>query len=154
MVIKNCEITKSDAIIICPYIDSKNSPDFKKYKRLNECIEIATDSFYSMCYGSVYSVEKNSNNRYVVTVRFDSSTILRYCNLNSVDVKTGQYIHPSDKVGDTSYGRGQFEYATQFQCDSNWPVRIEEYTYYKHDPLDVLTGKIILQCPLVPRGVQ
>ena len=71
--------------------------------------------------------------------------ILRYMNLNPVTVCTGDLIKDRNFLGIANKNHGlQFEYCTEWQGESNMPVRINRgdkiVTYFKQNPMDILDG--------------
>ena len=104
---------------------------------------IHTDNVYSICSGLVIGIgEDDKNNLYSVTVEYNSQIWVRYCLLSSYNVKVGDNIVTTDKIGKPYKNTLRFEYCTSERSD--FPIRISNQQLYKHDPSPVVFGQAIL----------
>lgn len=103
---------------------------------------LKVDTAHSICEGLVVYVGKETDNQFVVMVEYSPSKWIRYCNLNSVSVKTNQKVGQNDIIGSCYKNTLRFEYCNLQQ--SNHIVRISNITCYKHDPLGILYGLEVL----------
>lgn len=108
----------------------------------NTGMNIKGNNVYSICPGTVLYVGKDLNNIYTVNVSVNMNQIIRYCNLKSVDVTSGDVIDMNDPIG-VAHKYVHFEYCTSEK--SNWPVRINNIQYYKHNPEGLLDGSTKLK---------
>ena len=79
-----------------------------------------------------------------VYVAVSNHEIVRYMNLQKIEVWKGQSLQKGDLVGlvgNRSYL--QFEYCTQWKGESVYPVRTDTKLYYKQNPIDILDGKYV-----------
>ena len=103
---------------------------------------LKVDDVYSISEGTVIEVSLAQDNLYVVTVMYQPDKLFRYCRLASVDVELNEHITMTDKIGVASDAKLRFEYCTLESSD--YPYRILDKTYYKHDPALILCGGMIL----------
>lgn len=104
-------------------------------------IDMHAYNIYSISSGVVIECDMDSDNIYVVTVQYDIDTVLRYMHMDSVQVEFGQILKDQTCIGKAD-NYVHFEYATR--TPSDWPVRISDLNFYKHDPYPVLAGYILL----------
>lgn len=104
---------------------------------------IKTSEVYSICKGTVISVEQDpSSGHWAVTVEIDSQHWIRYCELGAIKVKSGQDIDIYDHVGYGYKNLMRLEYCTSET--SQFPVRILLNQLYKQDPSPVLFSDDLL----------
>lgn len=106
-------------------------------------LDIEAKEVYSICPGKVISATNDGAFKHAVTVLVNSNQIVRYTNLQSVNVREGSVISIKTLIGHADKFV-RFEYCTASPGDSKWPVRIKSVTMYKQDPLGLLTGRIKL----------
>lgn len=99
-----------------------------------------TTELYNICPGKVVDVN-NDNDGYSVSVLINSSQLIRYTHLKEVFVSENDQIFIGDMIGFANK-KSIFEYCTDTQKDSIWPVRIHNMTFYKHNPDEILTDKL------------
>ena len=133
-VIKNCKLTHTNAEILQQW-------DVSDPNSYHTGIDIDAIQVYSISSGVVIESDIDIDNRYVVTVQYNKDTILRYMHLQSMHVVLGQVITVNTSIGIADKFL-HFEYATTTY--SNWPVRIGDLNYYKHDPYFVAIGDVPL----------
>lgn len=76
-----------------------------------------------------------------ITVQVSPYEILRYCNLTDIQVWFNTEIETDDFLGIADPHKGlQIEYCTSGPDTSRFPVRINETTYYKQNPIELLNG--------------
>ena len=96
---------------------------------------------YSLFPGSVIYVGFYKNMG-TVAVSVSNYEIVRYLNLKEIFVLRGEEIKKGKLLGSlTDKYRLQFEYGTQWQGKSNMPIRIQNRTFFKQNPIDILNGK-------------
>jgi len=104
---------------------------------------IKTQAVYSICKGTVLSVERDPNtSAWCVTVWVNSQQWVRYCYLSAVKVVVGTEISENTPIGYAYKNLMKFEYCTATK--SKFPVRVSTKQLYKHDPTPVLSGQIPL----------
>lgn len=129
-VIENCLVTKGSTKLLKLWCDDTT-------KELHSGIDLSAREVYSISNGVIIEVGQVAKHK-CVTVQYDEKTCVRYMNLDSVSILLGHTISFGDKIGDVG-SFVHFEYLTPEK--SLWPVRIGPLRYYKHDPIDLLTGK-------------
>lgn len=103
---------------------------------------INIDNVYSICSGTVIDIGKDDkNDLYSVTVEYNYQTWVRYCLLKSYNVKLGEKIVTTNKIGNAYKNKLRFEYCTVEQ--SNFPIRVSTRQLYKHDPTPVIFGNAV-----------
>lgn len=103
---------------------------------------IKADIVFSICDGVVVDVGKDKDNLYSVSVEYDYQTWVRYCLLESCSVTVGSTIYEGDEIGKAYKNSFRFEYCTDEISDFSF--RTETRQLYKHDPIEVLIGLILL----------
>lgn len=106
-------------------------------------IEIKADKVYSVSSGKVVCIRNEANNTLSVSILVNKNQLVRYCNLTGVDL----YLYSEVSVGDfigTVNKYVSFEYCTEQQGNSKWPVRFENYQFFKQDPSAIVDGKTLL----------
>lgn len=111
---------------------------------------IKVDSVFSISEGKVIEVGTDEENLTCVTIQYTPTDLFRYCRLKSVDVDVNDYIIPTTKIGEAFRSQLRFEYCTL--DESQYPVRISDTTYYKHDPNGYLLGGKQLYMSLYAAG--
>lgn len=96
-------------------------------------IDFYADTAYSCSEGTVIATGTDGET-YSVTVQQDVNTIFRYCHLESISVRAGDYLQAGFIIG---FARDyvHFEFCTRYAENSKWCVRVGTEQYYKHDPL-------------------
>lgn len=76
-----------------------------------------------------------------LSVLVSDKELVRYLNLTDIQVIPGQSFKKGTYLGiaDKRYGL-QFEYCSQWQGQSKMPVRLNNITYFKQNPIEVLEG--------------
>jgi len=139
-VLKDCRITGQTSNVLREYVGEKSDPNFKKYGGYQSGIDIEAKHVYAMSPGTVVFVGR-SDKTYSVIVRNDPKRYLMYSNLKTVLVASGDDVDLGDKLGDASKFV-RVEYVTTKK--SKWPVRINDTTYYKNDPTDIVySGRFV-----------
>ena len=107
-------------------------------------IEVYGSNIYTFVEGDVIDVGKDPfTGNYVVDLYVNKIQLIRYCNLKSVDVEFGDSLLEGDPVGEADdYVR--IEYCSTAKKNSRWKVIVNNRLYYKHNPIDIETGKISL----------
>lgn len=139
MIISNCVVTQSNAQILRSYVDSVKDPLYKVYKKLCLGVEIklpkTPQTIYSLFPGVVVHVG-HVEKKYTIIIAYNSTHCVKYDNLTTAVVKLGDEVDTAQKIG-TCADFLHFEYLNNNV--SNWPVRIDATTLYKHDPTVLLT---------------
>lgn len=134
-IIQDCPVTKSDVTPIrCWSINPHN---------IYTGVDLVAKEVYSVCCGVVIHVGKDVNNTYSVTVQYDVIQCVRYNNLYGCCVSSGDIIEEGQLIGNV-VKFVNFEYIKSIKPDPAFPVRVGKVTYYKYDPMDILTKKIKL----------
>ena len=132
-----CEITKGSTEIITPYIDKTDSEEYKKYGYLHSGVTLKASKVYSPTVGTIVHVGRDGN-RYMVTLLSNESRLIRFGNLTSTTVSTGDLVYKGDNIGAIHNRVVKIEYADKYVNSSIWPVHYNESVYYKHDPTDMI----------------
>lgn len=141
-VVENCSITKSSADIIAPYVDNMNDPWYNTLKGYHSGVDISATDVYSICEGVVIEVGRNTDGK-VVTIQYNASICVRYCHLQSTDLRLGEAITSGSKIG-IADDFVHFEFANNQQLESFWAIRISDLQYYKHNPIQYADGTLTL----------
>lgn len=104
--------------------------------------DIATSAAYSVTYGKVVYVGQETDGTFTINVKVNDNEILRYGNLSGTYVGGGSSVSPRTKLGD-AIKYVHFEYLTRWQGNTNFPVRVNQYLYFKQDPGDIIDGKYL-----------
>lgn len=96
------------------------------------------ENVYNVAHGQIVYIGAE-NGRAFVNVKCNPSEVLRYGNLKELTCDKGYYADVGAQLG-VADGEVIFEYCTLWQGESNFPVRINNWTYYKQNPSDVLSG--------------
>lgn len=77
-----------------------------------------------------------------LSVKVSDFEIVRYLNLTDIQVTPGETFNEGTYLGvaNKQYGL-QFEFCSTYQGDSKYPVRLNNETYFKQNPIAVLNGK-------------
>ena len=135
-------ITQGSLHLIVPWIPNENDPNYRIYGELHSGIDILTGSVHAAVPGVVLQVTQEMDNTWAVSVQYDVNQILRYCNLQDVDVDVGQVVRYEHVIGNCKEIL-HFEYATlRPSTIPEWNVKLGICTYYKQDPIGVLDGSI------------
>lgn len=138
MIIENCEITKSNAEILIPYIGSTKSGDYKRYGFLHDGITLKATTIYSPIFTTVLRIEKDMKGSFSVVLKYEHHSVIRICNLDSCSVSNGQLVPSAYSLGDARYGKCRVEYANEYKEDSKFILHLDSKVYYKHDPTSIL----------------
>lgn len=107
---------------------------------------INVNKVFSICSGKVIDIGKDSkNNLYSVSVEYEYATWIRYCMLDSINVKVGDDLSRGDEIGKAYKNQLRLEYCTD--DESEFPFRCGTMELYKQDPMIVLDGDIDLADP-------
>lgn len=99
---------------------------------------VSCQNVYNIAPGEIVDIEA-SDGRAFVNVKCNPSEVLRYGNLKEVNCKKSYEASIGAQLG-VADDYVIFEYCTAWQGQSVYPVRINNMTYYKQDPSDVLDG--------------
>lgn len=76
-----------------------------------------------------------------LNIAVSSHEIIRYLNLTNMQVWENMSISKGTYLGDVREKFYlQFEYCTQWKGDSKYPIRVDDRTYFKQNPIDILDG--------------
>lgn len=77
-----------------------------------------------------------------LTILVSDFEIIRYLNISDIQVNKGDQVSTNRYLGvvNNKYGL-QLEYCSQWQGSSVMPVRLNNRTFFKQNPLDILNGK-------------
>lgn len=76
-----------------------------------------------------------------VYVEVSNHELIRYLNLNDIQVWKGSELEKGDVIGTVKSRVGlQVEYCTQWKGESPYPVRFNNRLFYKQNPIDILNG--------------
>lgn len=106
-------------------------------------LEVEADKIYSISPGKVISTGYTPSSRYCITVLVNNNQMVRYTNLDSINVSAGDNVSYRTYLG-IAHGFVRLEYCTSAKGNSMWPVRIKSLTMYKQDPIGLLTRDIKL----------
>ena len=81
------------------------------------------------------------NNLGTLYVSISDYEVIRYMNLGSVTVRRSDELEKGAFLGEVAKNKSLLvEYCTEYQQGSPYPVRFNEWTYYKQNPIDILDG--------------
>ena len=104
---------------------------------------IQCEQVFNVAHGQIVYIG-TSEGRAFVNVKCNPSEVLRYGNLKELNCAQSYYATVGAQLG-TADDYVIFEYCTRWQGESNYPVRINGYTFFKQDPTDVLEGTYTLR---------
>lgn len=96
------------------------------------------ENVYNVAHGQIVFIGAE-NGRAIINVKCNPSEILRYGNIKELNCAKGYYADIGAKLG-VADSYVEFEYCTLWRGNSNYPVRVNDKTYYKQDPTEVLNG--------------
>lgn len=103
-------------------------------------IILSAKECYSICPGKVVSVKKDEYT-WAVSVLVNDNQVVRYVGLSQVYANENDYVYISDMIG-IAKNNFRFEYCTREE--GRWPVRISGVTFYKHNPEEIVTDKLVV----------
>lgn len=98
------------------------------------------EKVYSLLPGKIIyiGIYKNTG---TLAVAVSDYEIIRYLNIENIQVTSGETISKGRYLGTANKKYGlQFEYCSQWQGESVRPVRLENRTFFKQNPIDLLNG--------------
>jgi len=135
-VIKNCLITRSDALVLKEFCIDVSNPLYKEYKGFNTSVNLEATSVYNMYSGVVSMVCGDPKTGYEVGVLLNVDQAVKYGNLKIVEVSEGQYVDISDKIGEAKKFV-KIEYMTT-DVKTPYTYRVGSVLMYKDDPMKIL----------------
>lgn len=102
--------------------------------------DIASSTACSVTYGKIVYVGQEPDGTYTVNIKCNDNEIFRYGNLSSIYVRSADGVGPGTLLGDVKKYI-HFEYATRWQGDSTFPIRVNQYLYFKQDPRDIVESR-------------
>ncbi len=140
-VIQNCIITHANSVILLPYIDSEDSPEYRINKHtLHDGINLQCTNVYSPCNAVVIQAAL-CDTGYCIILQYSTSICLRFANIDECLVVPGQLILSDTLIGKCS-NYVHFEYLNIQPSIPSWIVRVSSLELYKHNPILVLDGSI------------
>ena len=101
--------------------------------------DIATSAAYSVTYGKVVYIGQELDGTFTVCVSCNSNEMLRYGNITELYVGASDEVATKQELGRVNK-YVHLEYVTRWQGSSRFPVRINQYLYFKQDPVDIIDG--------------
>jgi len=136
MVYNNCVITHQNSRVIIPYIDSKQSEDFKKYKTLNLGVDLQGRSIYTISSGTISQITSSS-----VLIVGENKDAYFYSNIEPNEfLEEGDRIESGGYIGETK-NSVHFEYLQNMKTSSS--LQIGSKVYYRIDPTTILEENIL-----------
>lgn len=111
-------------------------------------IAVRTNTVYNIVRGYSLEVRENIINsipQYTVSIKICNDLIIRYLNLSDICIPPRSAIPEMLQLG-TAKDLVGIEYCTR--APSSYPVRIDNYTFYKHDPSKFLLDDYLPKIPL------
>jgi len=105
--------------------------------------DIECDYVKNVAYGQIVYIGYNKDEKtYDINVKCNNDEILRYCHLRKVNVHTAEWVETETLLG---HARDfvHFEYATLWSTGKEFPVRVNQFCYFKQDPTPILEGKYL-----------
>lgn len=135
MKIKNCIITKSDTEIVKNWKVTVND--------IHSGIDLSATDVYSPFYGVVIDCVYSPQDKYSVIIQYNAYTCVRLCNITSLAVKRGSLVTEGQLVGKCNKFV-HVEFLSYYKPDGLPPmsVRIENLSYYKVNPTELVLGKL------------
>lgn len=134
MMIPNCGITGSDAEVLKTF-KYEDDNKYVTYSYYHSGVDLSGTQAYSICSGRVVAVSTSDEGDLGVIIQYSGDVFFQYKNILHTplhagdDIVTGTFIGTCDKYV-------HFEYITS--GENEWPVRIVDRTYYKHDPMPLI----------------
>ena len=139
-VIKNCLVTRSDALVLKEFCIDKSSPLYKTYKGFNTGVNLQASSVYSMYSGEVCMIWGQRTQSWVVGIFVNFDQLYLFKNLKSVAVDVGQSVDIGTYIGEANKWV-TIEYANTY-IKNEFPYRVGTrkgvVTMYKDDPMKIL----------------
>ena len=128
MIVKNCAITKSDATILKNWKISK--------AEIHSGIDLSATKIYSPFYGVVLGCVYSPKDIYSVILQYNAYT-------SSLSVRRGDLVIEGQLIGECNKFV-HVEFLSYYMPENVPPmsVRIENLSYYKIDPTDLVFGKL------------
>lgn len=101
--------------------------------------DIASTVANSVTYGKIVYVGQELDGTFTVNVKCNDDEIFRYGNIRQLYVGSADEVKPGTKLG-TVKDFVHFEYATRWQGDSTFPLRVNMFLYFKQDPTDIVNS--------------
>lgn len=77
-----------------------------------------------------------------LTILVSDYEIIRYLNIGDIQVNKGDSVSTSTFLGSVNSRHGlQLEYCSQWRGTSAMPVRLDDRTFFKQNPMDILNGR-------------
>lgn len=102
--------------------------------------DIASTVAKSVTYGQIVYVGQEPDGTFTVNVKCNDNEIFRYGNITTLCVGSADHVGPGTKLGGVKKFV-HFEYATRWQGDSLFHIRVNSYLYFKQDPTDVIQSR-------------
>lgn len=102
--------------------------------------DIASTVANSVTYGRIVYVGQEIDGTYTVNVKCNDNEIFRYGNITTLRVGSATDVGPGTLLGGVKRFV-HFEYATRWQGDSTFPIRVNSYLYFKQDPVDIVESR-------------
>lgn len=97
-------------------------------------------SVYSLFPGKLIFVGSD-NDLATLDVEVAPNEVIRYLGFTSFDGWYGRSYEKGDYIGEVSFAKGlRIEYCTMTQDGSPFPVRIQDWMWYKQNPMKILNG--------------
>lgn len=102
--------------------------------------DIASTVANSVTYGKIVYVGQEIDGTYTVNVKCNDNEIFRYGNITTLRVGSATDVGPGTLLGGVNKSV-HFEYATRWQGNSQFPIRVNSYLYFKQDPKDIVESR-------------
>ena len=134
MMIPNCGITGSDADVLKTFKYTADNR-YSTYSYYHSGVDLSGDVAYSVCNGRVVYVGESDDGRFGVIVQYSGDVFFQYKNITDTLLTAGDDIVKGSLIGGCDK-YVHFEYITS--GENEWPVRVVDRTYYKHDPMPLI----------------
>lgn len=134
--IKHCIASGgTDAEILKQHVDSELDPLYIEYGGYHTGVDLKTDKVFSLCPGTVLFVGKDDS-QFSIIVQLTGNTCVMYKNVEGVIVSVGDEVKEGQFLCDAT----KFLHVDLLQRNvTKWPVRVRGITYYKTNPMKLLT---------------
>ena len=101
--------------------------------------DVYASTIYSVTYGKVMYVGQEPDGTFTISIACNSNEMFRYSNVIQLFVGSSDIVTSGTKLGVVDK-YVHFEYISRWQGESRFPVRVNQYLYFKQDPHDILEG--------------
>lgn len=134
----NSVLTQAATNILRPFVVSKSNEWYNICGGFNTGCDVEADDVYAIASGAVVFIGQGDG-LYNVVVQHDDKYAINYANLKSTKLKKNDVVLPGAAIGNAKKFV-RVEKLTTDEVNLEWPFRFGMVTYFREDPLDLITG--------------